>query len=120
VNEREKEVSAGTGNAPDGKALAALETPKSVQIAAEGIRDDRQAAEFLSALIGYVLTQSVTVRTANTAVNGMGKLLKLVEMRQKYGDPDKSRALHLLPPRDGREQRRAALQRELAELDAGA
>lgn len=115
-----KERNSAPGKAEDGKALAPVEeTPKSIAIAARGIRDDQDAAEYLSALIGDVMTQAVPVRTANTGVNAMGKLLKLVEMRQKYGDPEKTRSLHLVHrPEEETQALRKLLLKQLAELDA--
>ena len=93
------------GKSPDGETVAA--EPKSVGIASRGIRTDRDAAEYLSALIGDVMTQTVPTRVASTGVNAMGKLLKVVEMRHKYGNPeDQSRTLQLLDDRQTAEEKR--------------
>lgn len=99
-------------------AAVVKEAPRSVEIASSGIRDDHQAAEYLSALIGDVMTDRVSVRIANTGVNAMGKLLKLVEMRQKYGQPENARSLDLVGGGTRKPTRREQLMRELEELDA--
>lgn len=62
--------------------------PKSVKIASSGITTDQDAASFLSALIGDTLTNKVPVREANATINAMGKMLKLVELRHRYGSAD--------------------------------
>ena len=98
--------------------MASVEVPKSVGIASRGIRTDRDAREFLSAIIGDVMTQEVHIRQANTAVNAMGKMLKLVEICQKYGDPESKRHLQLVgDDTPSIEVRRQQLLAELAELD---
>lgn len=92
----QQQCKAATKPAENGAPLAPAEVPRSVSIASSGIRDDQDAAEFLSAVIGDVMTQSVSVRIANTSVNALGKLLKLVDMRHRYGDPEKARSLQLV------------------------
>lgn len=112
-----------TGNGAPAKALAAVETPASVAIASRGIRDDQDAAEYLTSLIGDVMTEKVPVRIANTGINAMGKLLKLVDMRQKYGSPEKTRSIRLVQDEvvteaPSSDDRRRALLEELAAIDA--
>ena len=104
-----------------GAAVAApQEPPRSVAIASSGIRTDQQAGEFLSALIGDLMTQAIPVRIGTASINALGKMLKLVELRQKYGDPEKARSLELVA--SSREEsikaRRQSLLAQLADLDA--
>lgn len=106
----------------DGAAVAPIQIPRSIQIASSGICTDRQAGEWLSALIGDVMTEVVPTRIAGTCVNAMGKMLKLVEMRHKYGQPEaQGKDLRLIPEPnncdDARENKRKALLRELAALE---
>jgi len=53
----------------------------------------------MSALISDVLEGRVTPGVCNAAVNAGGKLLKVVEMQQRYGqlDPQNNRELILFP-----------------------
>ena len=82
------QVEKSDGKVQDGKALVKIPTPLSVEIASRGIRNDQNAGDFLSALIGDVMTEAVAPRLANTSINAMGKLLKVVEMREKFGRPE--------------------------------
>lgn len=100
------------------------EAPRSVGIASRGIRTAGDAANFLSALIGDVMTEAVPTKIANTACNGMGKLLKVVDMQQRYGKPKDGEPEKMLVLADPTDARRAAEQTEreqllarLAELD---
>jgi hypothetical protein len=103
------------------------ETPRSVQIASRGIRTDRDAANFQSALLGDLMTGRVKEKTSNAACNVMGKLLKIQDLSQRYAaDPDHAgRQVVLADPDDSDrkageiECRRESLRRELAALDAG-
>lgn len=97
---------------------AVVEIPRSVQIASSGIRNDRHAGEYLSALLGDMMADKVSVRVGNACNNTMGKLLKLVELRQKYGSPENSKAIELVPPEPANASRREKLLQELSELDA--
>lgn len=110
------------GKVPHGEALAASPS-KSVQIASGGIRTARDAGNFLSALIGDVMTEAVPARLANTSVNAMGKLLKVVEMQHKYGKPeDGNKSLVLSEDQPGTpdalEYRKRELLAEKAAVDA--
>lgn len=103
----------------DGKALATPSTPRSVEIASRGIRNDQNAGDFLSALIGDVMTEAVAPRLANTSINAMGKLLKVVEMREKFGRPEGvDKGLVLSGPVNTVEQRRQRLLEEKEALAA--
>jgi hypothetical protein len=41
----------------------------------------------MSALIADIMTARITPQVSNAAVNAGGKLLKVVEMQHKYGQP---------------------------------
>jgi len=74
----------------------------------------------MSSLIADVLNGAVTPGVCNAAVNAGGKLLKVVEMQQRYGvltgnSTDKQL---VLCPDETRESRLARLQNELTELRA--
>lgn len=73
------------GKNPHGPSLAPTPAPRSVEIASSGIRTAHDAASFLSAIIGDVMTEAVPVRIANCGINAMGKLLKVAELQQRYG-----------------------------------
>ena len=113
-------------SAPDSKQADRNQAPtepeapaRSVAIASSGLRTDTDAAEFLSALIGDLMTQAVPVRIGTASINAVGKMLKLVELRQKYGDPEKQRSLELVSSREDHvAERRKALLRQLSDLDA--
>lgn len=99
------------------------ETPLSVQIASRGIRTADDAANFQSALLGDLMAERVTVKKTNAACNVVGKLLKVVELQQKYGGAGENRKpLHMADPDDAArlaaEQKKAKLRAELAELEA--
>ena len=59
--------------------------PRCLPIASRGIETGSDFAGFMSALISDVVESNVTPQIANAAVNAVGKLLKVVEMRFKYG-----------------------------------
>ncbi len=109
-----------------GKDAPEIEAAQSAAIASRGIRTADDAANFLSALIGDVMTGDVREKTANSACNAMGKLLKVVDMKHRFaGEPNADggpKPLKLADPTDSRRSlemtRRQQLQRELAELDA--
>ena len=98
------------------------ETPRSAKIASRGISTADDAASFLSAGIGDVMTGKVKERTFNSACNAMGKLLKVHDMKMKHQDRVKSDSpLVLAEPSDSertrKELRRQELERELAALN---
>ena len=62
-------------------------TPKCVAVADAGIETGGQFARLMSALIGDVATGRIDTRRANAMCNAGGKLLKVVELQQKYGTP---------------------------------
>ena len=74
--------------------------PKSMEVARQGIRDGADFANFMSALIGDIVSGRINPVMANAACNAGGKLLKVVEMEHKYGsdaNPTKRKSLVLAP-----------------------
>ena len=59
--------------------------PKSLGIAEKGINTSQQFAALMSALMTDLLNGSVTPGIGNATCNAGGKLLKMVELNQKYG-----------------------------------
>lgn len=118
--ERTERPKANGASAP-AQAVGAVEAvPRSQAIINQGLRTDKECAEYLTALMADMQNATVPVRVGNACLNGVGKLLKLVDMRQRYGDPEKSRTLQLVPesPEEVIDHRRQELMRQLAELDA--
>jgi len=69
-----------------GKASTARRAPpKSLAIAERGITTAQQFAGLMSALMTDLLNGSVTPGIGNATCNAGGKLLKMVELNQKYG-----------------------------------
>ena len=61
------------------------ETPRSLAIAAKGIRTSRDFANMMSALMSDIIDGRVSPEVGNATCNAGGKLLKVVEMQHKYG-----------------------------------
>lgn len=105
-------------NGAAGQEVAQI--PRSAGIASRGIRTSRDAANFLSALVSDVASEAMKPKVASVCVNGIGKLLKVVEMQHKYGTPDgQGQVLQLANPDVAdldKARRRAELERELALL----
>jgi hypothetical protein len=59
--------------------------PKSLGIAENGIYTAQQFAALMSALMTDLLNGTVTPGIGNATCNAGGKLLKMVELNQKYG-----------------------------------
>lgn len=59
--------------------------PRSVMIAQAGITTSGQFCNLMSALMSDLLLGNVTPQTGNAVVNAGGKMLKTVELEQKYG-----------------------------------
>lgn len=73
----------------------------------------------MSGLISDVLEGRVTPGVCNAAVNAGGKLLKVVEMQQRYGKVDDSEEKELVLCRDGGNASRLELiEQELKALRA--
>lgn len=65
------------------KAVAPI--PMSTEIARKGINTDSDFAAVFSALIGDTLSGAINPNVTNAACNSAGKLLKMFELRHKYG-----------------------------------
>jgi len=74
-----------------------MATPRSLAIARKGIKTDREFSALMSALMSDLIDGSVTPGVGNATVNAGGKLLKVVEMRLKYGTKrgDREKTLQL-------------------------
>lgn len=69
----------GTGN-----TVASTQTSRAAIISGQGVKDGKDFANLMSALMTDVLDGTVTPDIANAACNAGGKLLKIVEMEFKY------------------------------------
>lgn len=72
-----------------------------------GIRNDHDFSSFMGALMADLIEGRVTPSVGNATVNAGGKLLKVVEMRYKYGTvgPGRTKTLMLAV---GEEEEQAA------------
>ena len=59
--------------------------PRSVEISSRGIRTADDAANFTSAIIGDLMAGTVQPRVASGAASQMRNLLRIHEMKQRYG-----------------------------------
>jgi hypothetical protein len=59
--------------------------PRSLDIAARGIKTGGDFANLMSALMSDLIEGRVTPNIGNATCNAGGKLLKVVEMQYKYG-----------------------------------
>ena len=76
-------------------------SPKSLGIADKGITTAQQFAALMSALMTDLLNGSVTPGIGNATCNAGGKLLKMVELNQKYGQAQVDNGMknmQLVPP----------------------
>lgn len=65
--------------------LHKLHQPKSAQVAANGIHTSSDFVNFMGALMGDLVEGKIDPDTADAAVRAGDSLLKVVEMRLKYG-----------------------------------
>lgn len=80
---------------------AELEKPttQSKAIALKGVTTDRDFANLMNAIISDLAQGSLSTEVGNAMVNAGGKLLKVVEMRLRYGTKDgESKVLTLRQP----------------------
>ena len=61
--------------------------PRSLATSEKGIKSGEDFARFMSHLISDIIARRVTPDISNAACNAGGKLLKVVEMQYKYGNP---------------------------------
>lgn len=69
--------------------------PRSSGIAAAGVKTGEDFANLMSALMSDIIEGSITPIVANATVNAGGKLLKVVEMQYRYGQPKSSAPMTL-------------------------
>ena len=91
--------------------------PRSAPIAARGVRTGSDFATLMSSLMSDVLEGRVAPGVCNAAVNAGGKLLKIVEMQQKYGKVGDSDTRELTLTTHGDPQP-LAIKNRLAEIEA--
>jgi hypothetical protein len=60
---------------------------RSLLIARQGLKTGFDTINMLTATITDVLEEEITTNQANVVVNAVGKVLKVVELQQKYGKP---------------------------------
>ena len=75
-----------------GRSGAVEESPeasssKCLAIASRGVKTGSQFAALMSATISDLITGAITPQVGNAICNAGGKLLKVVEMQQKWGAP---------------------------------
>lgn len=61
--------------------------PRSLTIAQRGIRSSDDFSNLMSALMSDLIEGNVTASVGNATCNAGGKLLKMVDMTYKYGNP---------------------------------
>jgi hypothetical protein len=64
-------------------------SPRSLDIAKRGIKTDSDFANMMSALMSDLIEGKVTPSVGNATCNAGGKLLKVVELKYKYGTQGK-------------------------------
>ena len=79
--------------------LAAARRPACQPIAEAGITTSKEFAAFMSALLSDIICGRINHREANAACNAAGKMLKIIEMQIRYGEPcstDQHKVLQLV------------------------
>lgn len=61
------------------------EVPRSVEVAAKGIRTSANFAEFMSALMSDLVSGKIAPGVGSAACMAGARMLQVVEMQQKYG-----------------------------------
>ena len=64
-----------------------IKQTRSLTIARQGLKTGFDTINMLTATITDVLEEEITTNQANVVVNAVGKVLKVVELQQKYGKP---------------------------------
>ena len=73
-----------------GKGVIEEERPRSLEAARGGIQTTGDFANMMSCLMSDVIEEKITPAVSNACVNAGGKLLKVVELQQKYGTTAKN------------------------------
>jgi len=66
-------------------ARAKAGVPRSLSIAERGICSSKDVRDMMSSLMSDVISGSLTPEVTNAACNACGKLIKVVELEQKWG-----------------------------------
>ncbi len=72
-----------------GKAIEKAQAPRSLVIAARGVKTGDDFAGLMSALMSDLIEGRVTPQIGNATCNAGGKLLKVVELQYKYATNSK-------------------------------
>jgi len=77
----------GTGNGGGGGSSTppVPSAARSLLIASRGVKTSRDFAGLMSSLMGDLLQGSVSAGIGNAVCNAGGKLLKVIEMEERYG-----------------------------------
>lgn len=67
------------------KSITKASVARSLPLAKQGVKTDRDFAALMSAIMSDLIEGNLTPAVGNAAVNAGGKLLKVVEMRHRYG-----------------------------------
>lgn len=97
---------------------AAASKPRCLSIATRGIRTDGDFAQMMSAMMSDLVEGNITPAVGNAMSRAGGNLLKIVELRLKYGQPTKDglqKELQLVNSNDSSQDSNIT---ELARLDA--
>lgn len=78
------------------KSVEDSRTPRSLEIAQRGIKTDSDFANMMSALMSDLIEGKVTPSVGNATCNAGGKLLKVVELKYKYGTEGKGQGAKTL------------------------
>lgn len=94
-------ASARVDRTSKGSTSGAKEVPqngrsRSLEIAQGGIETSGDFTSLMSALMGDLLEGAVDASVGNAVVNAGGKLLKVVELRLKYGTKAQAPGLQLI------------------------
>lgn len=95
--------------------------PRSLDIAAAGVRTSVDFAKLMSAIMSDTIEGRVTPSVANAACNAGGKLLKVVDLQMKYGTKSSGnqKVLDLCQSEETKNGSRIQeLRRQLAEAEA--
>ena len=67
------------------RRIVVRETPKCVPLAEKGMHTSWECASLMAALVADLAVGRITPQAGNAMCNATGKMLKAVEMQQKYG-----------------------------------
>lgn len=76
-----QQLATGEGN----PIVSAEPQPRCLQLAQSGIKTSANFSGFMSALMSDLIDGRINANIGNATVNAGGKLLKMLELRLKYG-----------------------------------